>query len=85
LSKKRHFFAKSFGENILKIITSTPGHVARTSKPSLGGFSAVHISVTIKTNQVPLALIIDCMACTCRYVMHEDKADNYIFRPRQKN
>jgi hypothetical protein len=28
LSKKRHLFAKFFGENILKIITSVPGRPA---------------------------------------------------------
>jgi hypothetical protein len=28
LSQKRHFFAKFFGENIIKIITSVPGHPA---------------------------------------------------------
>jgi hypothetical protein len=31
LSQKRHFFAKCFGENISKIITSVPGSVAAWS------------------------------------------------------
>jgi hypothetical protein len=29
LSQKRHFFAKFFGENILKIVTSVPDALAK--------------------------------------------------------